>query len=123
MAMNEANVNASAGHKLGQLIGDWFEEHLVLPLLTSVAEGLRLYLDHRFRTRPARGEKILWNDDDGNSVDYDFVMELDGSDFAIQEKRTSIKSPIPTARNSSGRSIRWKTCVIYTSRPIGWLPI
>ena len=69
-------ANASAGHKLGQLIGDWFEEYFVLPLLTSVADGLRLYLDHRFRDRPARGEKILWSDEEGNSVDYDFVMEL-----------------------------------------------
>jgi hypothetical protein len=83
MAANEANTNASAGHKLGQLIGDWFEECVVLPLLTNVAEGLRLYLDHRFRFRPARGEKILWSDEDGNSVDYDFVMELEGSDDAI----------------------------------------
>jgi len=82
MAANETHTNASAGHKLGQLIGDWFEEHFVLPLLTSVADGLRLYLDHRFRVRAARGEKILWNDEDGNSVDYDFVMELRGSDKA-----------------------------------------
>ena len=52
-------------------------------LLTSVADGLRLYLDHRFRDRAARGEKILWDDGDGNSVDYDFVMELDGSDDAV----------------------------------------
>ena len=60
MAANEVNANASAGHKLGQLIGDWFEEYFVLPLLTGVADGLRLYLDHRFRARSARGEKILW---------------------------------------------------------------
>ena len=83
MATNETNVNASAGHKLGQLVGDWFEECFVLPLLTDVADGLRLYLDHRFRIRPARGEKILWTDEEGNSVDYDFVMELEGSDDAI----------------------------------------
>ena len=83
MATNETNANASAGHKLGQLVGDWFEEYFVLPLLTDVADGLRLYLDHRFRIRTARGEKILWNDEEGNSVDYDFVMELEGSDDAI----------------------------------------
>jgi len=83
MAVNGTNANASAGHKLGQLVGDWFEEHFVLPLLTDVADGLHLYLDHRFRARPARGEKILWNDEEDNSVDYDFVMELDGSDEAI----------------------------------------
>ena len=27
------NRNASSGHKLGQLIGDWYEEYFVLPLL------------------------------------------------------------------------------------------
>ena len=83
MAANELNPNASAGHKLGQLIGDWFEEYFVLPLLTNVAKGLRLYLDCRFQNRSARGEKILWADEEGNSVDYDFVMELEGSDAAM----------------------------------------
>lgn len=72
---------SSAGHKLGQLVGDWFEEHFVLPLLRKVAEQLKLYLDYRFRQRPARAsEKVIWQDDDNNQVDYDFVMELDGSD-------------------------------------------
>jgi hypothetical protein len=73
--------HASAGHKLGQLVGDWFEQYFVLPLLQSVAEQLRLYLDHRFQSRKARqGDKIIWKDVEGNEVDYDFVMELDGSD-------------------------------------------
>jgi hypothetical protein len=73
--------HASAGHKLGQLVGDWFEEYLVLPLLRRLAEQLRLYLDHRFQSRKARqGDKIIWKDMEGNEVDYDFVMELDGSD-------------------------------------------
>ncbi len=40
---------------------------------------MRLYLDHRFRARNARdGTKIIWADVEGNAVDYDFVMELDG---------------------------------------------
>lgn len=72
---------SSAGHKLGQLVGDWLEEHFVLPLLEQVADHLKLYLDSRFRKRPARiGDKITWKDEDDNEVDYDFVMELDGSD-------------------------------------------
>src|SRR5579859_2751319 len=54
---------ASAGHKLGQLVGDWFEEYLALPLLQRVADHLSVYLDHRFRTRKSRiGEKIIWKD-------------------------------------------------------------
>ncbi len=73
--------HASAGHKLGQLVGDWFEEFFVLPLLRRVAVHLKLYLDCRFCTRKGReGDKIIWKDLEGNEVDYDFVMELDGSD-------------------------------------------
>lgn len=76
--------HASAGHKLGQLVGDWFEESFVLPLLRNVADQLKLYLDNRFRTRKARqGGKIIWKDVEGNGVDYDFVMELDGTDETL----------------------------------------
>jgi hypothetical protein len=72
---------SSAGHKLGQLIGDWWEEYFVLPLLSEIADELDLYLDHRFRERACRnGSKIIWTDEDENAVDYDFVLELDGSD-------------------------------------------
>jgi hypothetical protein len=83
MMRSPPNENASAGHMLGQLIGDWFEEYVVLPLLQQVAEKLHLYLDHRFRTRGARGEKILWKDEEENTVDYDFVMELEGTEEEI----------------------------------------
>lgn len=75
--------NASSGHKLGQLVGDWFERYFVLPLLEKVSDELGLYLDHRFKKRPARGDKILWRDEDGNIVDYDFVLELKGADEKI----------------------------------------
>jgi hypothetical protein len=70
---------ASAGHKLGQLVGDWFEEYYVLPLLTQAAQELRLFLDNRFIERSARGDRILWKDIDGNEADYDFVLELGGT--------------------------------------------
>jgi hypothetical protein len=73
-----ANEPTSAGHKLGQLIGDWFEEYFVLPLLTQAGATLNLFLDNRFIERPVRGEKIVWEDGEGNSVDYDFVLELNG---------------------------------------------
>lgn len=76
--------HASAGHKLGQIIGDWYEEYFVLPLLQLVANQLALFLDSRFRTRPARSSpKVLWVDDEGNAVDYDFVMEIEGSDDSV----------------------------------------
>ena len=75
-----ANRNASSGHKLGQLIGDWYEEYFVLPLLETVASDLDLYVDSRFRKRSVRSGKILWEDLDENAVDYDFVLELGGTD-------------------------------------------
>lgn len=74
-----ANKNASSGHKLGQLIDDWYEEYFVLPLLKKVAVSLELFIDSRFIDRKAREGKILWEDIDGNSVDYDFVLELGGT--------------------------------------------
>lgn len=70
----------SAGHRLGQSVGGWWEEFFVLPLLTDAAQRLDLYLDSRFQKRTCRGEKPIWADADGNGVDYDFVLELDGSD-------------------------------------------
>lgn len=70
---------ASSGHKLGQLVGDWFEEKVATYLLTRVANELNLFLDHRFKDRDCRSGKIIWEDLDGNNVDYDFVLELGGS--------------------------------------------
>jgi len=70
---------ASSGHKLGQVIGDWYEEYFAYPILKEVAKELGLYLDCRFKERNCRGEKIIWRDLDGNDVDYDFVMELGGT--------------------------------------------
>lgn len=75
------NSTSSAGHKLGQLVGDWWEEYVVLPLLFDISNELDLFLDHRFRDRKCRNvTKIIWEDEDGHAVDYDFVLELDGND-------------------------------------------
>ena len=79
--MNSRRV--SSGHKLGQLIGDWFEEYFVLPLLKTVANELHLFIDSRFIKRAVRGSKIEWLDSDGNRVDYDYVLELHGSENEI----------------------------------------
>lgn len=69
----------SAGHRLGQIIGDWWERRVVAELLSEVAADLNLFLDHRFVSRTSRSGKILWKDEDENFVDYDFVLELEGS--------------------------------------------
>ena len=73
---------ASAGHQLGQVVGNWFEQYVALPLLESVAAQLGLYCDSRFKQRPCRTDKLIWKDADGNGVDYDFVFELDGTSSA-----------------------------------------
>ena len=75
-----AKKASSSGHKLGQIIGDWYEEYFAQPILQKVANELNLYLDCRFKNRNCRGEKIIFQDLDGNDVDYDFVMEIDGTD-------------------------------------------
>jgi hypothetical protein len=68
-----ADEGASSGHRLGQLVGNWFEQHVARPVLEDVAERLGLYCESRWT---ANGEKVLWEDADGNAVDYDFVFEL-----------------------------------------------
>lgn len=70
---------SSSGHKLGQIIGDWYEKYFALPLLTDIAHSLNLFIDSRFIQRNCRDDRIIWNDLDGNTVDYDFVMELGGN--------------------------------------------
>lgn len=75
------NIKASSGHKLGQLVGDWFEEHFVYPLLEKIGRELGLFVDSRFAERTIRPGRIIWEDLDGNSVDYDAVLEL-GADKA-----------------------------------------
>lgn len=75
----KSTETSSAGHKIGQLIGDWFEKYFVLPLLEEVADRLVLFLDNRFIDRSVRGDKVTWQDEEGNSVDFDFVLELEGT--------------------------------------------
>lgn len=58
---------------------NWWERYVFL-LLQEVADERNLFLDNRFVDRPVRnsGESI-WKDHEGNEVDYDFVLQLDGS--------------------------------------------
>ena len=68
----------SAGHKLGQIVGDWWETKVIFPLLGEVASSLNLFLDNRVVHRTCRASKVQWSDVDGNYVDYDYVLELGG---------------------------------------------
>jgi hypothetical protein len=127
MSTDGSDRPASAGHRLGQLIGDWLEQHFALPLLQDVADRLRLYLDHRFKARPAvRGDKIAWADEDGNEVDYDFVMELEGTDGAKGSPvafletfwRRGLRHSKDKARDDSGK-LRPMRDVYPTARFLG----
>lgn len=69
----------SAGHKLGQIIGDWWETKVIFPLLEDVARSLDLFLDNRIVERKCRNGKVQWSDLEGNYVDYDYVLELGGT--------------------------------------------
>ncbi len=69
----------SAGHKLGQIVGDWWETKVIFPLLGEVANSLGLFLDGRVVSRICRAGKVQWADVEGNYVDYDYVLELGGS--------------------------------------------
>lgn len=73
------NGLSSAGHRIGQVVGDWWEKSVVYPMLKSLADEAGLFLDNRIVERSFRGGKVHWQDADGNAVDYDFVLELDGT--------------------------------------------
>lgn len=70
---------SSAGHRLGQIVGDWWETKVIYPLLLEVASSLGLFLDNRVVSRSCRNGKVQWRDVDGNFVDYDYVLELGGN--------------------------------------------
>lgn len=73
------NGLSSAGHRLGQIVGDWWETRVIYPLLDEAAKSLDLFLDNRTVKRSFRSEKVQWADAEGNHVDYDCVLELGGS--------------------------------------------
>lgn len=75
----DSEALTSAGHKLGQIVGDWWETKVIFPLLEEVASSLGLFLDSRVVSRSCRSGKVQWADVEGNYVDYDYVLELGGS--------------------------------------------
>lgn len=75
---------ASPGHKLGQMIGDFFEKFVDTVLaarLEKIALKHRLYLDRKGQRPTVRGKlkKVSWLDNRGNKHDLDFVLEYGGS--------------------------------------------
>jgi hypothetical protein len=76
---SDSETLSSAGHRLGQVVGDWWETQVMYPLLNEVATSLNLFLDNRVVQRSCRNDKVQWADKEGNFVDYDYVLELNGS--------------------------------------------
>jgi len=70
----------SPGHKLGQMIGNFFEE-LFADDLIDLSERHGFYCDHRGLRPQVRGSsrKVTWVDRYGNEHDLDYVIEKGGS--------------------------------------------
>ena len=66
----------SPGHKLGQLIGNFFEEFFSRRL-TNFAGELGFYCDKKGLRPKVRGEKrkVTWTDSEGNVHEMDYVFE------------------------------------------------
>jgi hypothetical protein len=71
----------SAGHKLGQMIGNFFEEFFS-DTFEEFAIERNLFCDRKGPRPVVRGDKlkVTWLDSDGNPHDLDYVLEVDGSD-------------------------------------------
>ncbi|MDP3064996.1 MAG: DNA methylase, partial [Chloroflexota bacterium] len=72
---------ASPGHKLGQMIGNFFEEFFSEDL-QNLSNRLGVYCDKRGPRPKVRGNarRVAWKDSGGNSHDLDFVVEKGGSE-------------------------------------------
>ncbi|MFZ2071538.1 MAG: hypothetical protein WAV32_08105 [Halobacteriota archaeon] len=70
----------SPGHKLGQLIGNFFEEFFSNRLI-NLAEELGFYCDKKGLRPKVRGEKrkVTWTDGEGNVHELDYVFERNGT--------------------------------------------
>ncbi len=74
----------SATHKLGQMVGNFFESYFE-ESLRAIAEQHNLYCDCKGLRSALRGNrtKVTWQDKNGTPHDLDYVFERGGS-FSIQ---------------------------------------
>ena len=70
----------SPGHKLGQLIGNFFEDFFSNRLV-NLAEELGFYCDEKGLRPKVRGgkRKVTWTDSEGNVHELDYVFEKNGT--------------------------------------------
>lgn len=70
----------SPSHKLGQLIGEYFEESIER-FLVPLFEDARYYLDYKHPRKARRNKKLVeWKDSKNHPHNLDYVVEKDGSD-------------------------------------------
>ncbi len=82
--LKKTKKSAAPGHKLGQMVGNFFEKFVDTVLaarLEKLALEHHLYLDRKGLRKSVRGElkKVSWLDNRGNKHDLDFVLEHGGS--------------------------------------------
>lgn len=80
----------SQSHKLGEQIGNFFEEAMQEPIKQFALKN-NLYFD-TFGQREARpSKKVTWEDVNGNKHDLDYVLERNGSDTHIGDPMAFIE--------------------------------
>lgn len=81
----------SPSHRLGELIGDFFEEALI-DFLKPIVEKKGYYLDSR-HPRDARegGKEVIGVDEDGNKHKLDIVIEAGGSEEKLGNPKAFIE--------------------------------
>ena len=81
----------SPSHKLGELIGDFFE-FAIIAYLAPIVQQEGYYLDYR-HPRPARGNQreVIGIDHEGNKHKLDIVVEEGGSEYTLGVPRAFIE--------------------------------
>lgn len=81
----------SPSHRLGELIGDFFEESII-EYLKPLVDKKGFYLDYR-HPRKARngGKEVVGIDEEGNKHKLDIVIEMDGSEDKMGNPKAFIE--------------------------------
>lgn len=73
----------SPSHKLGQLIGDYFEQSIERFLVPLFEDG-RYYLDYKHPRKSRNNKKLVeWQDSKGHKHNLDYVIEKDGTEHEL----------------------------------------
>ena len=97
----------SQSHKLGELIGNFFEEAMQEPI-KKFAKEANLYFDTIGPRQARDGQKVTWEDIDGNKHDLDYVLEKNGSGAHRGTNgiyRTRMETLYETLQKQSARNI------------------